>query len=876
MNKKSTLLAVALMAASSWTMQAADDKAVDSKDWTAGNYYYLKADSKYLSLCGTKADSVVFKEIKATDTYTKQALDSALWEITKVRTETAGNIVYQFKNKKTQALLSFEKSASAKPILKEGVSEWSFGTDGKISASWDGGKMELAYKTTDGIVFSGENASTFSVEAPNKAYPLKAQQLGNVFSVFQLIFNDSYEGNVFEQKVLVAKDVAADADADKGYVTLRVQGDETFNDGKEKLLGVDTTKFDISGATGVYGAQFVADSTYEAKEGVHTVGNAEFQKFKFTVDLKNDSIAMYVKAAPKVNDETLTATSGGDVRVVYAQLIQTKVLTVSEVEANGKTKGILPLIKAKQGIPTTIPTGSGVYFLKSGSKMADGGKYLTHIENNKLMLNDGKPSVNEVFGQWYIRENNGLYSVVSRYKESTLATNAEIFAVKGMENTYTFGDRADTITVEPQKVDLNDHFLGYLHYDEDGLKNKGFVLKQLIGNGQAYATVTDENTLQVKPSAEDAEIFKLVPVDTLVVGGAQALGDTVFAVSYQLKERFGANLIAGQANPEKEDVLQMSNENALTFRFVRHTLEDKYYMDVVDEKGEHEFYVSSDVTSGNMILSRSHGFFKLEEVEAPEYGTFETGYKRFTTDMKSLTMNPLNLFAEAKQEGQDILKSAYEKDNFSLKLIKSEASTADRPLYFVTTALADATKAAAGSTRYYMVSGKDSALVDAANNYRVHFIANDTIETMKESTANPALWALKVTENGGYLLENQKEVNLVTSEVRSATSEVKAPYVGIVNNVVVMSKEGAEFSIEGAEAPTANESIESATAIKVIGGNGEFQIRNAGGKKVTLSNILGQTIGSRFISSDNESVQTARGVVIVSVEGDKAYKVIVK
>lgn len=99
----------------------------------------------------------------------------------------------------------------------------------------------------------------------------------------------------------------------------------------------------------------------------------------------------------------------------------------------------------------------------------------------------------------------------------------------------------------------------------------------------------------------------------------------------------------------------------------------------------------------------------------------------------------------------------------------------------------------------------------------------------------------------------------------------------MVNGFAVMQPVPmAEFTIENAPAPVANEEIEAPTTIQVIGSTGEFQIRNAGGKKITLSNILGQTIGSRFVSSDNESIQTARGVVIVSVEGDKAYKVIVK
>lgn len=91
-----------------------------------------------------------------------------------------------------------------------------------------------------------------------------------------------------------------------------------------------------------------------------------------------------------------------------------------------------------------------------------------------------------------------------------------------------------------------------------------------------------------------------------------------------------------------------------------------------------------------------------------------------------------------------------------------------------------------------------------------------------------------------------------------------------------MSNNGVEFSIENAPAPVANEEIEAPNTVKVIGGVGEFSIRNAHGKKITVSNILGQTIATRVVSSDYVTVPTTRGVVIVSVDGDQAYKVIVK
>lgn len=90
--------------------------------------------------------------------------------------------------------------------------------------------------------------------------------------------------------------------------------------------------------------------------------------------LENDSIAMFVKAAPNVNAEKLAKITDEDIRVVYAQTGSTKVLTVSET--GDALQGALPKITAKRGTPATIPTGEGVYFLQKVSKGADNGKYL--------------------------------------------------------------------------------------------------------------------------------------------------------------------------------------------------------------------------------------------------------------------------------------------------------------------------------------------------------------------------------------------------------------------------------------------------------------------------------------------------------------------
>ncbi|WP_304246510.1 DUF6383 domain-containing protein [Parabacteroides gordonii] len=84
---------------------------------------------------------------------------------------------------------------------------------------------------------------------------------------------------------------------------------------------------------------------------------------------------------------------------------------------------------------------------------------------------------------------------------------------------------------------------------------------------------------------------------------------------------------------------------------------------------------------------------------------------------------------------------------------------------------------------------------------------------------------------------------------------------------------GIEENYEGN--PVANEDI-TTSSISVIASEGKVIINGAAGKKVTISNVLGQTIANTVLSSDNVTIAAPAGVVVVAVEGEAAVKAIVK
>lgn len=77
------------------------------------------------------------------------------------------------------------------------------------------------------------------------------------------------------------------------------------------------------------------------------------------------------------------------------------------------------------------------------------------------------------------------------------------------------------------------------------------------------------------------------------------------------------------------------------------------------------------------------------------------------------------------------------------------------------------------------------------------------------------------------------------------------------------------------EVATSNDEISTST-ISVVAGIGNVTVKNATGKKVIISNVLGQTVATQVLSSDNATISAPAGIVFVTVEGENAVKALVK
>ena len=153
---------------------------------------------------------------------------------------------------------------------------------------------------------------------------------------------------------------------------------------------------------------------------------------------------------------------------------------------------------------------------------------------------------------------------------------------------------------------------------------------------------------------------------------------------------------------------------------------------------------------------------------------------------------------------------------------------------------------------------------------------------MTDPAFNVAKFAFRYVDNekGSFKIQTQsKDYNQTTLKAFNESAHNEG-YLRWVNGTVVVTNSytnGEVFNMEEnfKGNPVANEDI-TTSSVKVTTTEGKVIIAGAQGKKVTISNVLGQTVANAVLSSDKAEISVPSGVVIVAVEGEAAVKAIVK
>ena len=860
MNKRFSTLVAAFAAIATVSYAQIGDK-----------YVHLKTSSTYLTVTKenpVKADSVKLAPLGSS----KAAKDSALWLPKFVEKMVSGDSVFQFVNKATKKNLSFavKKNGAGeygtmiapgidKFVFKTGVAGGSeiyaaYGQDTIVSISTTSGKLNV------GTTLPSEK---FEIEAPTPISLTTVADLAGKLSTFKFEFKGK-DGGIFTATDLIPVPVTVSG-ANKYRFQVVGQEKSTKGTKKDQYITIDTTM--IGSTTSIQVAAFKLDTIVAAGDAQYQGGNEGLQTFNLSMDLGNDSISMVTDSIVRfVNGKYEVAVNGGS---GYTYIVGYKTFNGAPVLCIDSAAIEAPFITLAKGTPVKLAGGTGVYSLQLKAK----GGNTNAAYNDKYLVGDGSTPSDAVAAasvyipstQFYVKEHeDGTYSIQGReattivtqtgsngetYGEaiasSLLLDEEPLYAVDVANGVYHLGkgNNQDTLVFKKLDVDLTNEHIGYKYYT-----------KEEMGYG-AVKIITDT-----------------------VYYGAQALGDTLVRVAYALEQAYDAEGRLAHEAVGGVEVVKLSKKASLQnqrFFFVAGPAEDSYK--IVEATTTNNDILTLNISNLSVTYDEPvagvETYFNIEGAEAPVYKKVESGHYNIGNGLEMLTAS--DGVAKMLRVG-DELKATSTADDFSLYVDSAYVNRGEDNTeygYYLYKGAEVKNDTIVGTVLAAKGSFKATAATGDSAVFRTATIVKDTIAyegDLKDGkqnkykvrdAKNTSLVGFKVIEEGGY-------------EIVALNSGKK---LAVVNGVVIFSNNVAPltFTTEAAEAPTANEGVE-VSEVKVIATEGGVQIVGATGKKVVVSNILGQVVANTVITSDNATIAAPQGVVVVAVEGEEAVKAIVK
>ena len=211
----------------------------------------------------------------------------------------------------------------------------------------------------------------------------------------------------------------------------------------------------------------------------------------------------------------------------------------------------------------------------------------------------------------------------------------------------------------------------------------------------------------------------------------------------------------------------------------------------------------------------------------------------------------------------------------SFYISRRAAKADDARLFMFNTADSVNTISGDENPAYVWYPGVNKVIFKAAT-----LVNPDTLSTTVNGQA--ALVTTSADQNKGILggLNNFKYQILKVADADNEyyiRNMVDGDYLVSYNGLLTLGERDNAIKVvlEAGESPVANDAI-NVSAVSVIATDGAIIIKGAEGKKVAISNVLGQTIANTVITSSEATIAAPAGVVVVAVEGEAAVKAIVK
>ena len=459
-----------------------------------------------------------------------------------------------------------------------------------------------------------------------------------------------------------------------------------------------------------------------------------------------------------------------------------------------------------------------------------------------------------------------------------------MYAVDAAKSIYTTVG-GDTLVFTKLDVDMANKHIGYKYYTKEEM-GYGAVKFNLASKAadDIYLTLVQDSVIAGAKGADKAVELRLMEgADLAIVGdtiyyGAQALGDTLVRVAYAMEKAYNAEgrfAYEGAVVKLTSSTNGAVNENRKRFFFAENPVGGSYKVVAANENAAKMVTMNISnltVTYDNPTAS-VETYFNIEGAEAPVYAKVDAGHYNVVNGSEMLTASAG--IAKMLRVG-DELKAAADDSDFSLYVDSAYVNRGDDNTEY----------------GYYIYKGaevKNDTIVGNVLAAKGDFVANNAtgdsaifrgVTVVADTIAYTG--DLKDGKQNKYKVRDAKNTSLVGFKVVDGEGyEIVAlntnKSLAVVNGTVIFSNTVAPqvFTLDAAEAPTANEGVE-VSEVKVIATEGGVQIVGATGKKVVVSNILGQVVANTVITSDNATIAAPQGVVVVAVEGEEAVKAIVK
>ncbi|MBD9167238.1 MAG: hypothetical protein EGQ00_09445 [Parabacteroides johnsonii] len=592
-----------------------------------------------------------------------------------------------------------------------------------------------------------------------------------------------------------------------------------------------------------------------------------------------------------------------------------------------------PLRSSTLGGDAKIATDK-VYFIKYANKGDNKDKY---VVANAVVAANGKAYEDKAYAsmpstQWVVKAGtaDGLYEIMNREFTSIKYSGAfnKVKGADGKDIADTYVNGTDTLLLEDAKCatlegkitvnNKNYATTGYGYYDPKVLNNKTYkvasaspFMKDLFMQAKKDSTIT---------LAEDDYYFYLKEIDKAAYGATVKGVDSLYRYTYKLvtkKDEFVSR------DNNKYILTKDATKKPSVFFFKSWGAADNYML--IDTTGigaatvdwSQSIIVSVNAQNAEIYPSaltdaKSDLFTVTEKATPSMLFTNPTHYNIYNNNDR-LAVGKNNLAVMA-QPGNDLKADAdkFVNDNFTLWFDTVNYKADITASYFISqgikAAAGEETKAEEASAErlYLTVASQDSidksddlaklyTLDDAArlyfrtaarhgvdtlivNNFdeKAGVMAPDTVAAGADGTKHSADAAKGLLLGGIDNFKFQFEVIDGTDNyvMKSLTNK----YVVSVNGLLVVKSDSDENMIASLKAPdyaTSNEDV-AVSEVTVIATEGGVQIAGAAGKKVVISNILGQVVANTVLTSDNAVIAAPQGVVVVAVEGEEAVKAIVK